>query len=178
MSPTLCITGRAVDLQPTVWFWFTYKSRCGGSVRLNDEQQLKLWRVEVIVRQYWQSVVFVKCKNAPLNYFERVRTKWGKENNMRTIRRWCPLISTLAPVSPCRTQGWLWKVIRRLPGWSQVSLWHVTGKWIDASSWKPTKGCVVYVHIQLCMFKGVRQQSEPLFQESIFIKKDKTEELI
>lgn len=36
----------------------------------------------------------------------------------------------------------------------------------------------MYVHIQLCMFKGVLQRSELVLQESIFIKKDKTEELI
>lgn len=55
---------------------------------------------------------------------------------------------------------------------------ELAGEWIYASSWKPTKGYVVYVHIQLCMFKGVLQWSESVFQESIFIKKDKTEELI
>lgn len=37
---------------------------------------------------------------------------------------------------------------------------------------------MVYVHIQLCMFKGVLKRSESVLQESIFIKKDKTEELI
>lgn len=36
----------------------------------------------------------------------------------------------------------------------------------------------MYVHIQLCMFKGVLRQSELVLRESIFIKKDKTEELI
>lgn len=37
---------------------------------------------------------------------------------------------------------------------------------------------MAYVHIQLCVFKGVLLQSESVLQESIFIKKDKTEELI
>lgn len=64
--------------------------------------------------------------------------------------------------------------------WAGLKCYHgmLAGKWIGASSWKPTKGYVVYVYIQLCVFKGVLQQSEPVLQESIFIKKDKTEELI